>query len=83
MLKAAPRFKTFLVPQGIRPCGTIFFLVEYVPEFENILGYEIGAQMGSIHEKNQRPTKISSYYPFKSYIQYSTPLPPPQKKKSR
>ncbi len=30
------------------------YLDEYETEFENILGHESGAQVGSIHEKNQR-----------------------------
>ncbi len=30
------------------------FKYEYLSEFENILGCESGAHMGSIHEKNQR-----------------------------
>ncbi len=28
------------------------YLWEFEPEFENVLGYELGAHMGSIHEKN-------------------------------
>jgi hypothetical protein len=38
-------------------------LGEFVTEFENILGYESGAQMGLIDEKNQQ-SKISCYCPF-------------------
>ncbi len=49
------------------PRGTTFEL-EYLSEFEmeikNILGYELGAHMRLIHEKNQRP-KISCYCTFK------------------
>jgi hypothetical protein len=33
------------------------YLREFEPEFENVLVYEIGAHMGSIHEKNQGPKK--------------------------
>jgi hypothetical protein len=40
------------------------YLGEFITEFENILGYESGAQMGLIDEKNQR-SKISCYCPFK------------------
>ncbi len=31
------------------------YLREFEPEFENVLGYELGAHMGSIHEENQGP----------------------------
>ncbi len=40
------------------------YLREFEPEFEKVLGYELGAHMESIHEKNQRP-KISCYCTFK------------------
>ncbi len=39
-------------------------LREFEPEFDDVLGYESGAHMGSIHEKNQMP-KISCYRTFK------------------
>jgi hypothetical protein len=42
------------------------YLVEFETEFENILGHESGAQVGSIREKNQR-SKISCYCPFKHF----------------
>jgi hypothetical protein len=29
------------------------YLLEFEPEFENVLGYELGAHMGSIHEKTR------------------------------
>ncbi len=29
------------------------YLRELEPEFENVLGYELGAHMGSIHEKTR------------------------------
>jgi hypothetical protein len=44
-------------------CGTAFkfeYLREFEPELKNVLGYESGALMRSIHEKNQRQ-KISCY----------------------
>jgi hypothetical protein len=40
------------------------YLREFEPEFEKVVGYELGAHMGSIHEKNQRP-KISCHCTFK------------------
>jgi hypothetical protein len=40
------------------------YLGEFVSEFEYILGYESGAQMGLIDEKKQM-SKISCYCPFK------------------
>jgi hypothetical protein len=43
------------------------YLREFEPEFEIVLGYESGAHMGSIHEKNQRP-KISCYCTFKASL---------------
>jgi hypothetical protein len=49
------------------PRGTIFdfeYLGEFEMEIKNILGYELGAHMRLIQEKNQRP-KISSYCTFK------------------
>jgi hypothetical protein len=49
------------------PRGTTFefeYLREFETEIKNILGYESGAHMGLIHEKNWRP-KISCYCPFK------------------
>jgi hypothetical protein len=41
------------------------YLREFEPEFENVLGYELGAHMGLIHENNQGP-KISCYCTFKA-----------------
>jgi hypothetical protein len=41
------------------------YLQKFEPELENVLGYELGVHMGSIHEKNQGP-KISCYCTFKS-----------------
>jgi hypothetical protein len=64
----SPLALNFFVPPGISPRGTTFevkYVREFETEFENILGYEKGAHMGSIHEKNQRP-KISCYCPFKA-----------------
>ncbi len=40
---------------------------EFETEFKNILGYEFGDYMGSIHGKNQR-SKISCYCPFKGTV---------------
>ncbi len=45
------------------------YLGNFETEFKNNLGYKTGAQMGSIDEKSQR-TKISCYYPFKSFFTY-------------
>jgi hypothetical protein len=39
------------------------YLREFKPEFENVSGNELGAHMGSIHEKNHGP-KISCYCTF-------------------
>ncbi len=44
----------FCVLRGPIPPRTTFkfeYLWEFEPEFENFLGYELGAHMGSIHEK--------------------------------
>jgi hypothetical protein len=41
------------------------YLREFEPEFENVLGYELGDHMGSFHEKNQGP-KISCYCTFET-----------------
>jgi hypothetical protein len=49
------------------PHGTTFdfeYLGEFEMEIKNILGYELGAHMRLIQEKNQRP-KISCYCTFK------------------
>ncbi len=67
MLKEHLSKKIFCVPRDqITPRTTFKFeyLREFEPEFENVLGYELGAHMGSIHEKNQGP-KISCYCTFK------------------
>ncbi len=45
----------------------IQYLRKFETEFENILGCESGADIGSIHEKNQR-SKISCYFPFKTSV---------------
>ncbi len=66
-LKSPLSTNFFCVPQGLIPRRTTFkfkYLREFEPEFENVLGYELGAHMGSIHEKNQGP-KISCYCTFK------------------
>jgi hypothetical protein len=60
----------FCVLQGLIPRRTTLtfeYLREFEPEFEEVLGYELGAHMGSIHEKNQRP-KISCYCTFKGQV---------------
>jgi hypothetical protein len=52
------------------PCGTTFefeYLGEFEIEIKTILEHESRAQMGLIHEKNQRP-KISCYCTFKEKI---------------
>ncbi len=67
MLKEPPIWNFFCVLRGLIPRRTTFkfeYLLEFEPEFENVLGYELGAHMGSIHEKNQRP-KISCFCTFK------------------
>ncbi len=66
MLKEPPIWNFFCVPQGLIPRRTTFkfeYLQEFEPEFENVSGYELGAHMESIHEKNQGP-KISCYCTF-------------------
>ncbi len=57
----------FCVLRGLIPRRTTLkfeYLREFEPEFEKVLGYELGAHMGSIHEINQRQ-KISCYCTFK------------------
>jgi hypothetical protein len=71
MLKEPPIYKFFCVLRGLIPRRTTFkfeYLREFGPEFENDLGYELGAHMGLIHEKNQGP-KISCYCTFK-FLRY-------------
>jgi hypothetical protein len=66
MLKEPPIWKFFCVPQGLIPSRTTLkfeYPRECEPEFEDVLGYELGAHMGTIHEKNQGP-KISCYCTF-------------------
>jgi hypothetical protein len=56
MIKEPPIWKKFCVPRGLIPRRTTFkfeYLREFEPEFENVLGYELGAHMGSIHEKTR------------------------------
>jgi hypothetical protein len=67
MLKAPLSEIFFCVLRGLIPRRTTLkfeYLREFEPEFENVLGYELGAYIGSIHEKNQGP-KISCYCTFK------------------
>ncbi len=73
-LKSHLSNKNFCVPRGLIPHRTTFkfeYLQEFEPAFENVLGYELGAHMGLIHEKNQGPkifkviTKTYMYIPFK------------------
>jgi hypothetical protein len=67
MLQEPPIWKYLLSSAGCRPRRTTLkfeYLREFEPEFENVLGYELGAHLGSIHEKNQGP-KISCYCTFK------------------
>jgi hypothetical protein len=67
MVKEPLSEKRFFVWRGLIPRRTTFkfvYLQKFEPEFESVLGYESGAQMGSIHEKNQRPT-IPCYCIFK------------------
>ncbi len=69
MLKEPPIWKFILCSAGsdTRPRTTTLkfeYLREFEAELENVLGYELGAHMGSIHEKNQGP-KISCYCTFK------------------
>jgi hypothetical protein len=66
MLKEPPIKKFFCVLRGLIPRRTTLkfeYLREFEPEFKNILGYELGAHMGSIHEKSQGP-KILCYCTF-------------------
>ncbi len=56
MLKKAPYLKIFFVLRGLIPRRTTLkfeYLREFEPEFENASGYDLGAHMGSIYEKNQ------------------------------
>jgi hypothetical protein len=57
MLKESPIWKIclFCVPRGLIHCRTTLkfeYLREFEPEFENVLEFELGAHVGSIHEKN-------------------------------
>jgi hypothetical protein len=66
MLKKPPILKFFCVQRGLTPQRTTLkfeYLREFELEFENVSGYELGAHMGSIHEKNQGP-KIWCYFFF-------------------
>ncbi len=45
---------------------------EFEPEFKNVSGYELGAHMGLIHEKNQGP-QISCYCTFKQMARARVP----------
>jgi hypothetical protein len=58
MLKEPPIKKIFCVPRGLIPRRTTLkfeYLREIELEFKIVLGYGLGAHMGSIHDKNQRP----------------------------
>ncbi len=61
----------FCVPQGLIPRRTTFKfeqLQKFEPEFENVLGYELGAHMGSIHEKKPGAKNlVSCYCTFKQF----------------
>ncbi len=67
MLKEPPIWKFFCVLRGLIPPQNNFE-IRISPRIRTrnrkSLGYELGAHMGSIHEKNQRP-KISCYCTFK------------------
>ncbi len=57
MFQISPSLKFFLLAAILYSGQSYFefeYLVEFETEFENILGYESGAQMGLIDEKNQR-----------------------------
>jgi hypothetical protein len=54
LLKKIPRRTTFKFE----------YLREYEPEFENVLGYELGAHMGSIREKKTRGQKSRATVPL-------------------
>jgi hypothetical protein len=70
MLKEPPLSENFFcVPRGLIPRRTTLkfeYLQEFEPEFETVLGYELGAHMGSIHEK-KRGQKSHATVPLKSY----------------
>ncbi len=75
MLKESPIWKFFCVPRGLIPRRTTLkleYFRDFEPEFENVSGYELGAHMRSIHEKNQGP-KISCYCTFKGVLQEVAP----------
>jgi hypothetical protein len=55
------------VPRGLIPRRTTLkleYLREFEPEFEKVLGYELGAHMGSIHEKKTRGQKSRATVPL-------------------
>jgi hypothetical protein len=45
------------------------YLGEFETEFENILGHESGAQVGSIHEKKTRGQKSRATVPLRHQAQ--------------
>ncbi len=54
ILKEPPIWHFFCVPRGLIPRRTTLkfeYLREFEPEFGNVSGYELGAHIGSIHEK--------------------------------
>jgi hypothetical protein len=68
MFQEPPSEKFFCVPLGLISRRTTLkfeYLREFEAEFENVSGYELGAHMGSVHEKNQGPN-ISCYCTFKA-----------------
>jgi hypothetical protein len=59
----------FCVLRGLIPCRTTLkfeylreFEPEFEPEFEKVLGYELGAHMGSIHEKKPEAKNLVLLY---------------------
>ncbi len=67
MLKEPPIWIFFCVLRSPIPRRTTFkfeYLWEFEPEFKNFLGYELGAHMGSIHEKKTRGQKSRATVPL-------------------
>jgi hypothetical protein len=66
MLKEPLSEKLFFVLRGLIPRRKTFklseYLLEFVPEFKIVLGYETGAHMGSIQEKKPEAKNLVLLY---------------------
>ncbi len=65
MLKCPLSESFFCVLRGLIPSRTTLkfeYLREFEPEFKEVLGYELGAHMGSIHEKKPEAKNLVLLY---------------------